>query len=487
MSSPTLGRAQATRSHRPRPFTVFAAAFVAGAAASVGVNRAIDIHLAQTRPQVEREPIFVALHSLPQGSPVTVWDVALRDWPKAMLPATAMRATDCFDGLVLKHPLREGQPILSAQLVRAQAAAVVTAGSNGPETLVSSSVVPVAVAAGGAAPAAITPPHARSADARPARSEPPAPIAPAPQADLWLPGEQAVAPLAPEPPLASLIPPRPTTTQANTQTAPHAAATDIANTTSSTATNGTATTSTSSTATTDIDIAAAIDGLTTGRGVDAAKPADVGVQRQTVAAAPVAPAPGEAIMHYLVMPERIAAQAERSFAAPAAAGRTPTAAKPPVQKPVVDVPRQPSARATPAPARTSSSRQAAGRQPVLQPTVSRQPAARTADQNGTSNQQPANIQPTAAKRTTPAKLQPRPAAPPRAPAAGQTASSPKTSSLKTMFPNISAGIGAVETQLRKIGIGPSVAAAKDDAADPQDDATKVAQKPVTEQPAARRY
>ena len=47
---------------------------------------------------------------------MTVWDVALRDWPKAMMPASALRASDTFSGHVLKHPLREGQPLLSIQL-----------------------------------------------------------------------------------------------------------------------------------------------------------------------------------------------------------------------------------------------------------------------------------------------------------------------------------------------------------------------------------
>ena len=108
-----------TRSHRPRAVTVFAAAFVAGAAAAVGVNRTLDVRMAQSKPRVESEAIFVALRSLPQGSPVTVWDVALRDWPKAMMPATALRASDTFSGHVLKHPLREGQPLLSVQLAPA--------------------------------------------------------------------------------------------------------------------------------------------------------------------------------------------------------------------------------------------------------------------------------------------------------------------------------------------------------------------------------
>jgi len=120
MSIPVQSRLQIHRPHKPKALTVFVAAFVAGAAAAVGLNRALDVRLAQSKPHVESESIFVTLHSLPQGSPVTVWDVALREWPKAMLPTTAMRATDSFEGVVLRHPIREGQPLLSVQLVQAQ-------------------------------------------------------------------------------------------------------------------------------------------------------------------------------------------------------------------------------------------------------------------------------------------------------------------------------------------------------------------------------
>jgi hypothetical protein len=113
-SAATVGR------HRPKSTTVFVAAFVAGAVAAVVVNRALDLHLAQSKPQVESEPIFVALRAMPQGSPVTVWDVALRDWPRAMLPTSALRAGDTFEGSVLKYPVREGQPLLAVQLMPAE-------------------------------------------------------------------------------------------------------------------------------------------------------------------------------------------------------------------------------------------------------------------------------------------------------------------------------------------------------------------------------
>ena len=112
------------RAHRPQPYTVFGAAIVAGAAAAFGLNSALDTHLAQAKPQVESESILVALRALPAGAPVTVWDVGLRDWPKAMVPSSAMRVTDDLDNLIVRHPLREGQPILAVQLGRADATAV---------------------------------------------------------------------------------------------------------------------------------------------------------------------------------------------------------------------------------------------------------------------------------------------------------------------------------------------------------------------------
>lgn len=110
-----------TTGNRPRPLMILTAAFLAGGAAAVGLNHFLDVHLSQRKPVVESEPIFIAMRSLPSGAPVTVWDVALRNWPIAMMPTTAMRVEDSFDGMCLKMPLREGQPLLSVQLEPAAA------------------------------------------------------------------------------------------------------------------------------------------------------------------------------------------------------------------------------------------------------------------------------------------------------------------------------------------------------------------------------
>lgn len=117
----------ATPGNRPRPLTILAAAFLAGGAAAVGLNHYLDVYLSQRKPVVESEPIFIAMRSLPSGAPITVWDVALRNWPKAMLPTTAMRVEDSFEGMQLKMPLREGQPLLSVQLEPALAASKMAA------------------------------------------------------------------------------------------------------------------------------------------------------------------------------------------------------------------------------------------------------------------------------------------------------------------------------------------------------------------------
>jgi hypothetical protein len=170
--------APSTRRHRPKATTVFVAAFLAGAVAAVVVNRMLDLHLAQAKPQVESEPIFVALRPLPQGSPVTVWDVALRDWPRAMLPSTALKASDSFEGSVLKYPLREGQPLLSVHLLPTTAATAAAAATE--EVFVKP------------------------------QAAPPAPSRREPEPDLWTPGGTAAQPAPPAPQAARVEPPQET-------------------------------------------------------------------------------------------------------------------------------------------------------------------------------------------------------------------------------------------------------------------------------------
>ena len=322
MSVMKSDRRPAVRGQRPKATTVFAAAFLAGAAAAVGVNRSLDVRLAQRQPRVESEPIFVALRSLPQGAAVTVWDVALRDWPKAMLPAAAMRPRDSFEGMVLRHPLREGQPILSVQLVKAAADTAQVA-----ET----------------APAAALP-------------SPTLETAP-PQTDLWAPAEVPV-PAGP-----------PTEAVSHSQPAAEPVVTDPV--------------VVAAPASTDVDPLLA----------------------QVTTAATSDPAPmRELVVRYLVVPERIALEADRSFL---------PAPESPLQHDV----------ATGTTAEPTSALSAQAEEGSVRQGRAARPTERT---SSTRDRQPQRPPRSATGRPVPAR-QPE-----------------KTSFLRSMMPGLSLGMGAVE-------------------------------------------
>lgn len=350
---------QSKKGHRPRAATVFAAAFIAGAAAAFGVNRALDVHLAQSKPRVESEPIFVALRSLPQGAAVTVWDVALRDWPKAMMPAAALRPQDSFEGAVLKHPVREGQPLLAFQLVKAAAEG-----------------------------------DSQMAGAVPADVPGPKPVDVIPPPDLWAPGEQPAAPataaaaraIAPTEPAAEAVI-QPTTGEPTVAVAPP--------------TEPVATAA-------EPEVVSVVQPAPT---TDIEPPPAAAPQPQAVAAKPA--------VRYLVVPERIAMQADRSFVAPAPVQPTMQ----PVQQP------QPTEQVKP-------QQQQVAKQPppVREAPQSIQQRPRTARQPRSTVTQPPVPQRTGTPSQRPAPAKPR----------------GNTSTFQSMFPNLSAGMTTVEEQLQKI-------------------------------------
>jgi hypothetical protein len=395
MSTATKNDKQSHRSHRPKAATVFAAAFIAGAAAAFGLNRALDVHLAQSKPQVESEAIFVALRSLPQGSPVTVWDVALRDWPKAMMPMAAVRPHDSFEGQILKHSLREGQPLLKVQLAKA------------PSTTEGQIV--------GSAAAGVLPVH---------------PTAAIPQPDLWAPGEQAAANVAKPaavsqaapatPPVAEVAeatPPAATAAEAQPVAVLPAAAQPAQEPTVAVEQTAEAASVAEPEIVSVVRPAAEPAAATSGDIPVETVQTDPETMRQGSTAAASVP-----VVRYLVVPERIALQADRSFT------------------PATQAPAQPAARQQPEPQRQPEPRPAVVQQtppvrqaPQQQANSPRQRQARTpATQRGdAANQQP--------QRPAPGKPRPTP-----------NVARENASTFKAMFPNLSAGMTAVEDQFEKI-------------------------------------
>jgi len=406
--------------HRPKALTVFAAAFVAGAAAAVGVNRVLDVHLAQAKPQLECEPIFVALRALPQGVPVTVWDVALRDWPKAMMPAEALRAHDSFEGSTLRYPLREGQPLLAFQLVRSEP----PRGEPAEEVFVA--------------------PVPRPADAQPAPQDdlwtavgpaarPVMPAAtPATTADVDPPAVPPVAPPAvldvaadaPTPPIAA---PAPAPAVAAAAAEATADVDEPADVTSAEAAAETVSIPAPAPAPAPVDVPsdqtvsdtatdeAAAPTLAAGAKPPVAEPPVdpltlPSVVNQEPTAAPVAPTPPP--IRYLVVPERIALQADTSFAPPPASPATAASG----------------AEIAVAPTEVG---------PGAKPAANRQAPPKAAPRTRTAPQRSAT-QPPAAKR------------PVREPATGRPTPQPRPRTLGDMFPNVSAALEAVSSPWQRM-------------------------------------
>ena len=440
--------------HRPRATTVFVAAFVAGAAAAVGVNRALDVHLAQAKPQVECEPIFVALRALPQGSPVTVWDVALRDLPKAMVPATALRVTDSFEGRILKFPLREGQPLVTGQLLPPETASPAPAAEPPVrEELVEEAFVAPVPAAAPVVNTPTTTPTTASPTARTAAADE---IVATPASDATEvaveaePQPQATTIEAPEmEPIAAA--PTAADTEPGEPSRPVAVAAPATSETSDV--DGEPTPATPSPAAAESDRQAAAPAqprLPLEPGVNESAdiedeldlpsrpPVDVSNLPSVMASETAATAKADdetsSGARYLVVPERIARQADTSFTTPTAPGTTPveqatTPATTALQQPQGEAQAQPAASQSTRPGQAQTRKQAQPR--------SRQPA-------GTSQAQPKSGQP---KSTQSKSAQARPA-PSQAgsQSAQQSAGNERRSTGPRawggMFPNVSAGIEA---------------------------------------------
>jgi len=440
--------------HRPRTATVFVAAFVAGAAAAVGVNRALDVHLAQAKPQVECEPIFVALRALPQGSPITVWDVALRDLPKAMVPATALRVTDSFEGRILKFPLREGQPLVSGQLVQPEQAAPAAAEAPGSQPAMREEVVEEAfVAPVPAAPPVAAGAAEQVAEPRDVVARQPAFHDDEPDAAESTADETGAAGRAPTVAVAADTAVEPTpvaVTQPADVAVTQPTPADVAEPTPAATlpepdrpqTDRQATV----TAPAKLPVPAVDQRTTADDALDmpSRPPVDVSsmpsvMARDATAAVPAEDTEASPGVRYLVVPERIARQADTSFTTPAAAS---TGLVDPDARNAAPLPQSSAAQ----PEATPAVRQPRAQSPKPQPRQAQAAPAQASQSDARQPQQP----PARDRQQSPPQTRSRQAAP-RSSAQSKPAEQPADDGRQApgprawggMFPNVSAGLEAM--------------------------------------------
>ncbi len=362
---------------------------------------------------------------------MTVWDVALRDWPKAMMPASALRASDTFSGHVLKHPLREGQPLLSIQLAPtgqgAQPAAEPTtfpppaAYTNASTPVVPrtegdiwSPAEPVAAQATPStqqlAPTAVSPAISPVA-VQPVEATPPTTsIAIAPSIEPSL----AAAPAATPTQLPSQDTVSPQEPSAPTEPAPIEPTATVA------AADGPAMATDTTEATPAAELVSAPSTVPQPQAApEGTAAADVAPPPAPLAAVPPTPPapvniPRPTHLRYLVVPESIATQADASFAARPAAPEQPAAE--PTQTAPQTASRSGSNAVRPLPSTTTADRSGQGR----------------SSQRGTQGKTP--------------QRQGRQAQPASSGTPGNAAPQPRLGAV--MFSNLSAGISAIDGQIR---------------------------------------
>lgn len=101
---------------RPKSLLLLSLALGCGLAASIGVSQYLD---STNRPvaQVETTPIYVALHNINLGDPITAEMVTLQEWPTKNVPAGAKTSIADLEGRRPRTTVVAGTPILEPQLL----------------------------------------------------------------------------------------------------------------------------------------------------------------------------------------------------------------------------------------------------------------------------------------------------------------------------------------------------------------------------------
>lgn len=102
---------------RPKSIILLALALGCGLVASIGISQVMDRQNADSgAPQVETEPILVALSNINVNDPLTAELVKLEEWPTDKIPADALRSLEEAGDQRAATKIFEGEPIRAAKL-----------------------------------------------------------------------------------------------------------------------------------------------------------------------------------------------------------------------------------------------------------------------------------------------------------------------------------------------------------------------------------
>lgn len=102
---------------RPKSLILLVLALGCGLAASIGISRVMDANANRPAVELETTPIYVALHNINLGDPISASMVALEEWPADKAPQGSISSLEDLEGRRPRTTIVAGTPILDAQLL----------------------------------------------------------------------------------------------------------------------------------------------------------------------------------------------------------------------------------------------------------------------------------------------------------------------------------------------------------------------------------
>jgi pilus assembly protein CpaB len=100
---------------RPKSLMLLLLALGCGLVASIGISQVMDARNRNAAPEVEKEPIYVALKDIKVNEPLSEKNLKLEDWPKEKIPSDAVRDLKDIQGqraggiILADEPLRKAK------------------------------------------------------------------------------------------------------------------------------------------------------------------------------------------------------------------------------------------------------------------------------------------------------------------------------------------------------------------------------------------
>lgn len=102
---------------RPKSLILLVLALGCGLAASIGISRVMDANANRGGVELDTTPIYVAMHNINLGDPISANMVALEEWPADKAPKGSISSLEDLEGRRPRTTIVAGTPILEAQLL----------------------------------------------------------------------------------------------------------------------------------------------------------------------------------------------------------------------------------------------------------------------------------------------------------------------------------------------------------------------------------